>query len=86
MTAGQSYLIQYGANGVDWPGGDVLVDIDFEPSCIADFNNSGGVSVQDIFDFLAGYFSGDPRADVNGSGAVTVQDIFDFLSAYFGGC
>jgi hypothetical protein len=56
------------------------------PCCKADFNQSGGVTVQDIFDFLAGYFSNDVRADVNASGSVTVQDIFDFLSAYFTGC
>lgn len=54
--------------------------------CVADFNGSGQVSVQDIFDFLAAYFMGDARADVNGSGAITVQDIFDFLAAYFMGC
>ncbi len=54
--------------------------------CIADFNGAGGVTVQDIFDFLAAYFSGDERADVNGAGGVTVQDIFDFLAAYFTGC
>jgi hypothetical protein len=54
--------------------------------CIGDFNCSGTVSVQDIFDFLAAYFAGDPRSDVNGSGAISVQDIFDFLSAYFAGC
>jgi hypothetical protein len=41
------------------------------------------VSVQDIFDFLSGYFSADPCADSNDSGTVSVQDIFDFLSAYF---
>jgi hypothetical protein len=29
-------------------------------SCPADFNNSGGLSVQDIFDFLAAYFAGCP--------------------------
>jgi hypothetical protein len=54
--------------------------------CRADFNCSGTASVQDIFDFLAAYFSGNPRADINGSGAVSVQDIFDFLAAYFVGC
>jgi hypothetical protein len=54
--------------------------------CSADFNCSGGLSVQDIFDFLAAYFSGDPRADFNGSGVISVQDIFDFLAAYFAGC
>jgi hypothetical protein len=56
------------------------------PCCKADYNHSGSVSVQDIFDFLAGYFSGNPNADINASGAVSVQDIFDFLAAYFAGC
>jgi hypothetical protein len=55
-------------------------------SCPADFNHSGAASVQDIFDFLSAYFSGNPAADVNASGAVSVQDIFDFLAAYFAGC
>jgi len=54
--------------------------------CDGDFNGSGAVSVQDLFDFLSAWFAGDPRADVNGSGTVTVQDIFDFLGAWFRGC
>ncbi|MFN7020984.1 MAG: GC-type dockerin domain-anchored protein [Phycisphaerales bacterium] len=54
--------------------------------CPADFNNSGSVTVQDIFAFLTAYFSGNAAADVNGSGALTVQDIFAFLTAYFAGC
>jgi hypothetical protein len=54
--------------------------------CPADFNASGIVSVQDIFDFLAAYFANSPRADFNGSGLNSVQDIFDFLAAYFTGC
>ena len=54
--------------------------------CPADFNGVGGLTVQDIFDFLSAWFSGDPRADFNGSGSITVQDIFDFLSAWFAGC
>lgn len=57
-----------------------------EPICPADFNNSGSVSVQDIFDFLGAYFAADPRADINADGAVSVQDILDFLGAYFSGC
>jgi len=56
------------------------------PCCKGDFNNSGVVSVQDIFDFLAAYFNGDLCADTNGSGTLTVQDLFDFLAAYFQGC
>ena len=54
--------------------------------CRADFNNAGGVTVQDIFDFLSAWFAGAPRADFNDAGGVTVQDIFDFLSAWFQGC
>ena len=42
--------------------------------------------LEDIFDFLAAYFAGDPAADVNQSGSITVQDIFDFLQGYFIGC
>jgi len=61
------------------PGNNVM------PCCKADFNQSGGVSVQDIFDFLSGSFSANPQADINGGG-VSVQDIFDYLGAYFTGC
>jgi len=54
--------------------------------CPVDFNHSGSIGVQDIFDFLAAYFAGEFRADFNRSSSVTVQDIFDFLAAYFAGC
>jgi hypothetical protein len=54
--------------------------------CPANFNHVGGVTVQDIFDFLAAYFNNDNVADFNGVGGVTVQDIFDYLAAYFAGC
>jgi hypothetical protein len=56
------------------------------PVCPADFNGVGGVSVQDVFDFLAAYFAALPGADFNGVGGVSVQDVFDFLAAYFSGC
>ncbi|HMN40660.1 MAG TPA: GC-type dockerin domain-anchored protein [Phycisphaerales bacterium] len=51
----------------------------------ADFNLSGQISVQDIFDFLNAWLAGDPRADFNGGG-LTVQDIFDYLNAWFVSC
>lgn len=54
--------------------------------CPADFNQSGAISVQDLFDFLAAYFTGNPAADYNGSGSLSVQDLFDFLAGYFQGC
>jgi len=54
--------------------------------CAADYNCSGAVTVQDIFDYLASWFAHDARADLNGVSGVTVQDIFDFLGAWFAGC
>ncbi len=55
------------------------------PCCRANFNQVGGLSVQDIFDFLSAYFAGSAQADFNGGG-LSVQDIFDFLAQYFAGC
>ncbi len=55
-------------------------------TCPADFNGVGGLSVQDIFDFLTAWFENDPRANFNGAGGVTVQDVFDYLGAFFQGC
>ncbi len=54
--------------------------------CPGDFNCSGTVTVQDIFDFLGAFFGSDPSADFNGVGGVTVQDLFDYLAAYFSPC
>jgi hypothetical protein len=54
--------------------------------CPANYNQVGGLSVQDIFDYLSDYFSGHPNANFNGINGVSVQDIFDFLFAYFQGC
>ncbi|MFN7021464.1 MAG: GC-type dockerin domain-anchored protein [Phycisphaerales bacterium] len=54
--------------------------------CPADFNHSGELGIQDIFDYLAAFFAGGLDADFNGSGVVSVQDIFDYLAAYFAGC
>jgi hypothetical protein len=56
------------------------------PPCPADFNDTGGVTVQDVFDFLSAWSNSLPSADFNGTGGVTVQDIFDFLSAWSAGC
>lgn len=63
----------------------VLMDTQVLPlQCRCDWNQSGMVTVQDIFDYLSSYFIG--AGDFNESGATTIQDIFDFLVCYFSGC
>lgn len=54
--------------------------------CRADYNFSGAVSVQDIFDFLNAWFAADLGADINESLSVSVQDVFDYLELWFAGC
>lgn len=56
------------------------------PCCKADFNRVGGVTIQDIFDYLNAWFATQPTTDINASGSVTIQDLFDFLNAWFLGC
>ncbi|MCC6322902.1 MAG: S8 family serine peptidase [Phycisphaerales bacterium] len=83
LRKGNTYRVRVAGYGSANPGGDMTLHFAFAP-CPADFNLSGGVSVQDIFDFLTAYFAGNLAADMNDSGTVTVQDIFDYLSFYFG--
>jgi hypothetical protein len=54
--------------------------------CYANFNGTGGVSVQDLFTFLAAFFGQNPNADCDGNSIITVNDLFCFLQAYFTGC
>lgn len=59
------------------------------PCCKADFNKTGGITVQDVFDFLGAWFGGSRAADLTGNGSQTptVQSVFDFIGAWFaGGC
>lgn len=77
----RSYTIRIGGSDGAMGSGTLTITC-----CPADFNASGSASVQDIFDFIAAYFAGNPRSDFNGSGATGVQDLFDFLSAYFTVC
>ena len=80
-TGGVTYSIRVG--GYTTAAGAGVLNI---KTCLADFNCSGSVTIQDIFDFLTAWFAKLPSADFNNSGTVSVQDIFDFLTAWFAGC
>ncbi len=76
---------------VEWPDGSVTLRANIPAnqtitlsSCPGDWNADGSVNLQDIFDFLSGWFGG--AGDFNASGASNVQDIFDFLATWFSGC
>ena len=80
-TVGASFLSS--ASACNGAGADTA------PCCYADFNHSGSITVQDIFDFLSAWFGESPYAKVGGDGVAppTVQAIFDFLAAWFArGC
>lgn len=72
-----------GDRGVPLP---VVKPIRSRAMCRGDFNGVGGVTIQDLFDFLNAWFSGQPSGDFNGVGGLTIQDVFDFLAAWFSPC
>jgi hypothetical protein len=55
-------------------------------ACPPDYDQSGGLSVQDIFAFLNGWFANSIAADFDHSGDLAVLDIFAFLNGWFTGC
>lgn len=74
-------------SGDGQPGGFAIYSFSVTaPSCPADFNQSGGLTVQDIFEFLNAWFAGQNAADFDGAGGLTVNDVFAFLNAWFTGC
>ena len=54
--------------------------------CGADYNCDELVSIDDLFLYFNGYFTGAPAADFNGVGGVTIDDLFLYINAYFTGC
>jgi hypothetical protein len=85
-----TYSVSAGASlSQSGPGSQSLSDagsLGFVPSsCRPDVDGNIGLSVNDLFAFVAAFF-GPGGADYNRSGTTTVQDLFDFLAGYFAGC
>lgn len=60
-------------------------DIFTGPVCTADFDFSGTLTPQDIFDYLNAWFAGSASADMDGLPGLSPQDIFVFLNLWFVG-
>ncbi len=56
------------------------------PSCLADWNGSGDVTVADLLSYLDLWFLNDLTADVSNDGQVSVVDLLTFLDAWLSGC
>lgn len=48
----------------------------------ADYNHSGMVDSNDLFDFLSGWFAGKISADTNLNGVLEIQDVLDYVSLW----
>ncbi|MBC7772094.1 MAG: thrombospondin type 3 repeat-containing protein [Pyrinomonadaceae bacterium] len=75
---------QYDLQVVSGCGTYVTPPVFLSIDCPADWNDSGLITSQDFFDFLADFF--DMNADFNNDTFVNSQDLFDFLSSFFAGC
>lgn len=54
--------------------------------CRADFNGSGGVTIDDLFLYFNAYFQGFQTADFDGVNGVAIDDLFLYINAWFVGC
>ncbi|HLO40390.1 MAG TPA: S8 family serine peptidase [Phycisphaerales bacterium] len=55
-------------------------------NCLADFDGSGFVDVEDYAAFIAAFEAGDMSADIDGSGFVDIEDFSDFVPLFEAGC
>jgi hypothetical protein len=54
--------------------------------CLADFDRSGAVGVQDLLSYLQAWFPRDPAAEFDGTPGVDLEDLFAYLAAWHVGC
>lgn len=96
MSRPTTSLVSFGEDAygelylVDQPNARIFKIVRSAPGTIVnancDITLDGSITVQDIFSFLAAYFSPGLGADFNRDGSVSVQDVFDFLECFFSGC
>lgn len=86
-NASQLFENEWFVTPIDFPFIIRAVD-NREPTCVADWDNDGEVTIGDYFAFLNSFFSqlgGSGSADIDGDGEVTIGDYFAFLTAFFAG-
>ncbi|HRJ51066.1 MAG TPA: EF-hand domain-containing protein, partial [Phycisphaerales bacterium] len=54
--------------------------------CLADFDDSGFVDIDDFTEFVSAFEVGSPSSDVDGSGFVDTDDFTYFILAFNAGC
>jgi hypothetical protein len=54
--------------------------------CPANFNQTNGVEIQDLFDFLTAWFAHSMSADFNHDNTLSTSDVWAFTSAWYAGC
>lgn len=75
--------------GTGGPGGRAVVDMgawEFQPSCVADCDGSGDLSIFDFLCYQNLFAAGDPAADLDGDGLLTIFDFLAFQNAFDLGC
>ena len=96
ITGATTASLRIGPMAIPYLGSyDCLVSGPCEPSssgtislnvCLADVNCTRGISTDDLFAFLGGYFAGNLLADLSGDGIIGVEDLLDYVSVFLTGC
>lgn len=61
-------------------------NMDLTFGCVADINESGDTTIDDVYAFLGLWMTSAPSADINHDALISIQDVFDFLTVWFRGC
>lgn len=68
------------------PVGGAQMTAVYAAACLADFDGSGFVDLDDYTSFIAAFEAGDASADIDGSGFVDLDDFIAFAEAFAAGC